>query len=106
MFKSQSFRLLSRNVHFSLAPKRPKSLGMTQEPSFSKLVPVIGRPGDDRVGRRIQLRHFESRENAKVSVLFVPGFMSHGLGTKATFLAGECFEKGFSHTILLKGISD
>jgi hypothetical protein len=45
------------------------------------------------------VRYFEARQNAAKSptVIFVPGFMSHGQGLKAKYLSGHCSAKGYNY---------
>ena len=68
-------------------------------PTFSRLVPVICKSAlsEARPGRSIMVRYFKGKLESKQTVIFVPGFMSHGQGLKAKFLADHCSVRGFNY---------
>ena len=74
-------------------------------PTFSRLVPVISKyanPGVSSQGRSVMVRYFKGKTSSVVgskppTVIFVPGFMSHGKGLKANHLAGHCVKKGYNY---------
>ena len=74
-------------------------------PTFSRLVPVISKyanPGANSHGRSVMVRFFKAKTSSVVgskppTVIFVPGFMSHGKGLKANHLAGHCVAKGYNY---------
>jgi hypothetical protein len=71
-------------------------------PTFSRLVPVICKSAlsEVRPGRSIMVRYFKGQRDKSVkspTVIFVPGFMSHGQGLKAKYLADHCSVKGLNY---------
>ena len=71
-------------------------------PTFSRLVPVLSKMGDARTGRSIMIRYFKSDEkNGEKfkcpTVIYVPGFMSHGLATKSEILVEFCAAKNYNY---------
>ena len=68
-------------------------------PTFSRLVPVLSKMGDARTGRSIMIRYFKSNsEKFKCpTVIYVPGFMSHGLATKSEILVEFCAAKNYNY---------
>ena len=74
-------------------------------PNFSRLVPVISKyanPGVSSQGRSVMVRYFKGRLSSASgskppTVIFVPGFMSHGKGLKAKHLASHCASKGYNY---------
>lgn len=66
-------------------------------PTFSRLAPVLRSSASDvRPGRSIMVRYFKNKQTEVEmlpTVIFVPGFMSHGLGLKAEYLARHCSTK-------------
>ena len=74
-------------------------------PTFCRLVPVVSRYANAGVsgqGRSVMVRYFKGEKSSVVSskpptVIFVPGFMSHGKGLKANHLASHCSAKGYNY---------
>ena len=71
-------------------------------PTFSRLVPVLSKMCDARTGRSIMVRYFKSDEkNGEKfkcpTVIYVPGFMSHGLATKSEILVEFCAAKNYNY---------
>ena len=70
-------------------------------PTFSRLVPVQCKSGEVSQNRSVMVRYFKNQKEGStnagcVTVIFVPGFLSNGLGPKAELLAEVCSAKGYN----------
>jgi hypothetical protein len=91
------FLILNCQISITIAKKIGFGLGKMLPATFSRLVPVLRSSASDvRPGRSIMVRYFKNKQTEAErlpTVIFVPGFMSHGLGLKAEYLARHCSKK-------------
>ncbi len=67
-------------------------------PTFSRLVPVLCKSGEVSPTRSIMVRYYKFQKDGSgcATVIFVPAFLSNGLGLKSQLLAEVCSAKGYN----------
>ncbi len=67
-------------------------------PTFSRLVPVLTKSGEVSPTRSIMVRYYKFQKDGSgcATVIFVPAFLSNGLGLKSQLLAEVCSAKGYN----------